>query len=39
MNRFECSVSLGDDFIDWDDERSNVALVEINSMDDVLCFG
>ena len=32
----ECSVSLGDDFIDLDDERSNVALVEINSMDDAL---
>jgi len=29
----ECSVSLGDDFIDLDDERSNV---EINSMDDAL---
>ncbi len=26
----------GDDFIDLDDERSNVALVEINSMDDAL---
>ena len=32
----ECSVSLGDDFIDLDDERANVALVEINSIDDAL---
>ncbi len=32
----ECSVGLGDDFIDLDDERANVALVEINSMDDAL---
>ena len=32
----ECSVSLGDDFIDLDDERANVALVEINSVDDAL---
>ena len=32
----ECSVSLGDDFIEVDDERANVALVEINSVDDAL---
>ena len=32
----ECSVGLGDDFIDLDDERANVALVEINSIDDAL---
>ncbi len=30
------SVGLGDDFIDLDDERANVALVEINSIDDAL---
>lgn len=32
----QCSVSLGDDFIAVNDERANVALVEINSLDDAL---
>lgn len=31
-----CSISLGDDLIEVDDERANVALVEINSVDDAL---
>lgn len=32
----ECSIGLGDDLIDLDDEQVNAALVELNSMDDVL---
>lgn len=32
----ECSISIENDFIEVDDERANVALVEINSMDDAL---
>jgi methionine synthase I (cobalamin-dependent) len=35
----ECTSGIGDDLIDLDDERVNVALVEINSLDDakLLC--
>ena len=32
----ECSINLGEDLIDLDDEQSNVALVEIHSVDDAL---
>lgn len=31
-----CSIRLGDDFIEIDDKRANVALVEVNSIDDAL---
>ena len=31
----ECSIGLGEDFIDLDDEQVNAALVKLSSMDDV----
>lgn len=31
-----CTSSLGDDLIDLDDERSNAALVKVNSLDDAM---
>ena len=31
-----CSIGLGDDLIDLDDEQVNAALVELHSMDDVM---